>query len=158
QPKAQDLAKLKLEQLERDFAFAWVGKQSELGAKEKAAEDREQEGVVALQQLQAQTPRKQQDVAAAVARQEEFNQQLSRLGLATAGALVLLVGALTLTIGLRRLARNQPGAAPYFATGLCSLGLLLALGMTVVFLSLGRFPGADFGPMAAVREQREVAV
>src|SRR5947209_19575884 len=70
-------------------------------------------------------------------------------GLVNVGGGRLGLSLLGLVTGLRRMAREQPGAGVCFATGLCSLMLLFLGGLGVAGYLLSTRPGAGVEPMAA---------
>jgi hypothetical protein len=148
-PQQTNLAEVAVLNVNKTFRPKWDALQEKLGAREGQDDESQKRALVAAQALTQRVAEKSTAAEAADERLAECKRDLLRYGLIAAAVLLSILSVLGFMVGMSRMAQGRPGGVPYFATGICSLMLLL-LGVMGVAASvlLGR-PQADPQMVAA---------
>src|SRR5262249_52462501 len=134
-PEQKNLAEVAVLNVDKAYRPKWVAMQEKLKAREGQDDESQRRALAAAQALTQRRAGAAAPPAAAAERLAESKQDLLRYGLIAAAVLLAILSVLGFMVGLSRMGQGRPGGVPYFATGICSLMLLL-LGVMGVAVSV----------------------
>ncbi len=137
--------------IDREFAPQHVVLQKRLAAREVGSEQLEKQRGENLGRLQQEVAQAQAATATRTEQLEAYRGWVVQWVLIGAALVLVALTVLGFAVGMTRLARGLPRAVPYYATGICSL-LLLMLGGLVTAVVFLRAPVPAGFEVAAARE------
>ncbi|MCI0464749.1 MAG: hypothetical protein L0Z62_48110 [Gemmataceae bacterium] len=162
------LLDVRLGKVDQQFGPKYLELQKQLADQENQAEENAKKGREAMGQLEQRLAATQAMASAASTRLAEYRGEVLKWAGIGLAVLLVVLAVVGFVVGLSRMARNLPRAAPYFATGITSLALLMVGGMMTLALTLGsraergmdmlaaqadrQMPKAAFGGMPPPRE------
>jgi hypothetical protein len=149
-----DLAEVGVRRVDALYLPDHIKLEEQLAAREAGQEETQKQAADQTQQLRERVTAASGAVKAAEEELTECKQRLVRYGLIFLAVVLLGLSVLGLVAGLRRMAREQPGAGVCFATGLCSLMLLFLGGLGVAGYVLSDRAEEPFAPPMVAQRDR----